>query len=62
MKLQLSIGDCTVNTTFKGLSKVFDEEDSKVFEDMLIIGGALRGGDTVSQTIGGVNYSVRLIK
>jgi hypothetical protein len=62
MKLQLMIDNCTVNTTFKGLSKVFNDEDTKVFEDMLVVGSALRDGDTISQTVGGINYSIRLIK
>ena len=34
MKLQLTIGTCTVNTTFKGLSKVFNEEDARLFQQV----------------------------
>jgi len=62
MKLQLTIGTCTVNTTFKGLSKVFNEEDARIFENMLTVGSSLQNGVRISQTIDGVDYSVRLIK
>jgi len=35
MKLQVTIGSCTVNTTSQGLGRIFEQEDAAVFNDML---------------------------
>jgi len=63
MKLQVTIGSCTVNTTPQGLGRVFNNEDTDVFNDMLNLSATLRmEGEEISQYVGGVRYAIRCIK
>ena len=63
MKLQVTIGSCTVNTTSQGLGRIFEQEDAAVFNDMLNLSRTLCiEGDTISQYSNGVCYEIRCVK
>jgi len=63
MKLQVTIGSCTVNTTSEGLGRIFEQEDTAVFEDMLNLSRMLCiEGYTISQCTNGVHYKIRYVK
>ena len=60
MKLTVTIGSCTVNTTPSSFSSLFDPEDAKVLGDMLNLGIMLsQKGDIVTQYVNNVYYKIR---
>jgi len=58
MKLRLSIGSCTVNTTPSSFSSVLCPEDAKVFGDMLCSMLTLKGF-AVTEYVNNVRYEIR---
>ena len=65
MKLQVTIGSCTVNTTSQDLGRILEQEDAAVFNDMLNLNRALclEGNTiTISRYSNGVRYEIRCVK
>ena len=63
MKLQVTIGTLTVNTTPSSLGRCFSQEDADVFNGMLTLSATLRlEGESISQYVDGVRYEIRCIK
>jgi hypothetical protein len=63
MKLQVTIGTLTVNTTPSSLGRCFNQEDTDLFNGMLTLAGTLRlEGEEVSQYVDGIRYGIRCIK
>ena len=63
MKLQVSLGECTVNTTPAGIRLIFQPQDAAIFSELVGLCLRLSGrqGQQISQRVHGIDYQIRVM-
>ncbi len=63
MKLQVSLGECTVNTTPAGIRQMFQPQDAAIFAQLVGLSLRLCGeqGQMICQRVHGIDYQIRVM-